>query len=101
MTLKDVDVLALTNDITYGISEKTRALGGGERRALVRDALETIKIADLDAADLERLTRGIIPRARNIMVERAQLYVFDRLLTQYMGMIRTSRIPRKISRGTR
>ncbi len=71
--LSDEEALSLTNFITYGISEKTRLLGEGERRAVVRDALETMKTSHIDPADLERMTRGIIPHYRNLTAERQQL----------------------------
>lgn len=69
----DGDKLSLANFITYGISERTYALGEGERRALVRDALQTMRTAKISPADLERLTRGIIPSYRNLEAERAQV----------------------------
>jgi hypothetical protein len=69
----EADKLSLSNFITYGISERTFALGEGERRALVRDALETMKTAKISPMDLERLTRGLIPQFRNLSAERAQV----------------------------
>ncbi len=66
------DRQALSVFVTYGLSDVTRALGMGERRALVRDALETLG-ADFPVTDLERMARGIIPSTRNIIKERAQL----------------------------
>ncbi len=69
----EADKLSLSNFITYGISERTFALGEGERRALVRDALETMKTAKISPMDLERLARGMIPQFRNLAAERAQV----------------------------
>lgn len=71
--LKNTNALTLTNFITYGISDRTRALGEGERRALVRDALETMKTSVIATTDLERLARGMVPEYRNLTVERKQL----------------------------
>lgn len=71
--MTDADSLTLANFVTYGISERTRSLGAGERRALVRDALQTMGTSHLNAADLERMARGIIPEFRNISRERQQL----------------------------
>lgn len=59
--------------IDAGTTAETRALGAGERRALLRDALQTIGRASLPIADLERLARGQIPTTRNLEGERAQL----------------------------
>jgi hypothetical protein len=64
------EVQSLATFIAYGISPATVKLGEGERRALVRDALETMKTATVSAADLERLTRGQIPQFRNLTEER-------------------------------
>ncbi len=59
--------------IDAGTTAETRSLGAGERRALLRDALQTIGRASLPIADLERLARGQIPTTRNLEGERAQL----------------------------
>ncbi len=63
----------LTNFIVYGNSAATKRLGEGERRAVIRDALETMKTASISADDLDRMTRGLKANYRNITVERAQL----------------------------
>lgn len=73
VTATEAQKLSLSNFITYGISERTHALGEGERRALVRDALETMRTANISPIDIERLTRGLIPGYRNLIAERAQL----------------------------
>ncbi len=59
--------------VDAGTTAETRALGSGERRALLRDALQTIGRSSLPLADLERLARGEIPTTRNLESERAQL----------------------------
>lgn len=59
--------------VTYGNSWATVRLGEGERRAVVRDALETMKTAAISGADLDRMTRGEIPLFRNLTAEREQL----------------------------
>lgn len=71
--LTDEQNLVLANFVTYGISEQTRILGSGERRALVRDALQTMKTGKISPTDLERLARGLKPIYRNKAAEVAQL----------------------------
>lgn len=71
--LSDEQNLVLANFVTYGISERTRNLGSGERRALVRDALQTMKTGTFSPSDLERLARGMKPEYRNLSAEMAQL----------------------------
>lgn len=59
--------------IDTGTTLETRALGSGERRALLRDALQTIGRSNLPTSDLERLARGQIPATRNLENERRQV----------------------------
>ena len=47
VSLDETSALILSNFITYGVSERTRALGSGERRALVRDAMQTMGRSDI------------------------------------------------------
>lgn len=62
----------LSRFIEQGTTAETRALGSGERRALVRDALDTMaRVPTL--VDLELLASGQIPQTRNITREREQL----------------------------
>ena len=61
----------LSRFVAYG-TEQTRKLGEGERRAIVRDAFETLKNANVSVADLDRLAAGQIPKARNLTAEREQ-----------------------------
>ena len=71
--MSDTRARALANFVTYGISQRTRALGIGERQALVRDAMQTMGTSDIPPADLERLVHGQIPQTRNLAIERQQL----------------------------
>lgn len=57
--------------LAYGLTPETARLGTGERRALLRDAYETMRV-NPSIADLERLTRGQIPETRNLSEERRQ-----------------------------
>ncbi|MDQ5919711.1 MAG: hypothetical protein QG668_438, partial [Patescibacteria group bacterium] len=62
----------LASFIDAGTTPATQALGSGERRALVRDALDTMGRAPTQT-DLERLAQGQIPQTRNLTREREQL----------------------------
>ncbi len=59
--------------LAYGASDVTARLGIGERQALLRDAFETMRTAQVPVTDLERMARGIPPETRNLAQERAQL----------------------------
>ena len=65
------------------MSSSTIKLGQGERRAVVRDYLETVHRSDFVWSDIERMTNGQIPLVRNLAIERANvasaLPVFRRL----------------------
>lgn len=82
--LSEEQQTALTNFVSYGISEKTKALGSGERRALVRDYLETVGRANVNWEDMERMTKGEKPVSRNLAKEQAKvgsvLQVFKKLV---------------------
>jgi len=71
VTLPEADRKVLTNFVTYGVSEATKKLGSGERRALVRDQLETLGRVSVNA--LEQLANGQKPVDRNLSKEVAQL----------------------------
>ncbi len=72
-----------TNFIAYGVSRETRQLGERERRALVRDVLQTIGYR-ATPEDFHRLTTGQRPRTRNMNGERVQLaLVRDTFRTMY------------------
>gem|GEM_PF-6215276 len=62
--------MSIRNFIVYGISSTTKKLGQGERRAVVRDYMETVHRADFVWSDIERLTTGLIPLVRNLALER-------------------------------
>lgn len=64
---------AMTNFVTYGVSGSTIKLGEGERRAVLRDYLDTVKRAEVKWDDVERITTGQKPVGRNIDNEVAQL----------------------------
>ena len=60
----------LARFIQNGADCPTVALGAGERRAVIRDALETIGPMGIRLADLEAMTEGQIPHTRNLPAER-------------------------------
>ncbi len=72
VTLAPQDQERLASFVDTGTSQATQALGSGERRALVRDALDTMGRAPTQT-DLERLAQGQIPQTRNLTREREQL----------------------------
>lgn len=61
-----------TKFIVYGTAV-TKSLGAGERRALVRDVLETIQRLDIPLSDFDRVASGQIPKTRNVTNEKVQL----------------------------
>ena len=63
----------LQHFMAYGDSWATMRLGEGERRAVIRDVLQTLQIPNPSAEDLDAVSRGIRPRYRNILAEQAQL----------------------------
>lgn len=62
----------LTEFMAFGEGPKTEGWGEGERRALVRDALDTLG-DKINLADMERIAEGELPLTRNLTRERAQL----------------------------
>lgn len=66
----EVEEVAI-NFVVYGISASTKALGSGERLALVRDQLETLGRINLGA--LQDLTDGKIPQERNLPNEQRRV----------------------------
>ncbi len=64
--------------MAYGNSWATMRLGEGERRAVLKDLLETLATPNLSAVDLDRVTRGVKPFARNLKQEQKQLEVVRR-----------------------
>ncbi len=73
VTLAAPDQERLASFVDNGTTSETRALGSGERRALVRDALQTMGRSNVPLSDLERMARGEIPATRNLVIEREQL----------------------------
>lgn len=71
--LNETQESAITNFVTYGISKKTQALGSGERRAVMRDYMETVGKSDVNWEDVERITIGEKPVARNLAKEQAKV----------------------------
>jgi len=63
----------MANFVTYGSSEATQNLGSGERRAVLRDYLETVGRANVVWSDVERMTAGLKPLDRNLSKEQGQL----------------------------
>ena len=62
----------LTRFIAFGEGLKTQSWGEGERRALVRDALDTLG-DKINLVDMERVAEGNLPLTRNLARERVQL----------------------------
>lgn len=72
ITLGAADMYRLGRFIEDGSDAVTRVLGSGERRALVRDAFDTMGRAPT-SGDMERLANGQIPLSRNLAREHEQL----------------------------
>lgn len=74
----------INNFVTYGASAETKALGAGERRAVIRDYFETVARADVNMDDIQRMTTGQKPIVRNLPNEQANvgavLAVFKKLV---------------------
>lgn len=56
--------------VAYGIDGVSKALGAGERRAVVRDYLETTSFSEINWDDVVRMSQGVKPVKRNIVNER-------------------------------
>ena len=69
------EVRAMANFITYGISRETIRLGAGERRATLRDYLQTVQNANVTWSDIQRLASGLVLVNRNLTAERSQVPV--------------------------
>lgn len=59
--------------VAYGIDGVSKALGAGERRAVIRDYLETTSFSEINWDDVVRLSQGVKPVKRNIVNEREQV----------------------------
>ncbi|OGL91741.1 hypothetical protein A3H11_01215 [Candidatus Uhrbacteria bacterium RIFCSPLOWO2_12_FULL_47_10] len=75
----------ITNFVTYGASDKTVKLGAGERRAVMRDYLETVGRGNVNWDDVERMTKGEKPVSRNLEKERAQVGVALKVFVKIYG----------------
>jgi hypothetical protein len=73
LTLAPAQATEITNFIVYGISPATAKLGQGERRALIRDYMDTMQRSGVVWSDIERMANGRIPIQRNLEAERAQV----------------------------
>lgn len=71
LSFQDLERLAVF--VEFGTSKESLALGFGERRAVIRDVLDTIGRA-IPTEDIEKLIRGeTASRSRNLAREQAQL----------------------------
>jgi len=61
-----------TNFIVYGISSSTEVLGSGERRALIRDYLDTVAKNNIYWDDLDNMANGKKIVSRNLEKEKEQ-----------------------------
>lgn len=102
--LIDTDALEFSEHITddvrdeivsfvcYGSSDCTRSLGTGERRALIRDYLQTAS-GDVRWDDIERLASGQKPIHRNLDKERAEAMRALTIFTRIYGRAADYTIP--------
>lgn len=56
--------------LSYGLTAESAKLGTGERRAIFRDAVETMRTANMPITDLVRMAHGQIPKTRNLPEEQ-------------------------------
>ena len=77
--------LSIRNFVVYGISSATIKLGQGERRAVVRDYMETVHRGDFVWSDIERMTNGQIPLNRNLALERQKVTIALPVFTKLFG----------------
>ncbi len=75
VSLTSEQELAIARFIKNGISPATIKFGQGERRAIMRDYLETVHRADVVWSDVERIANGQIPLTRNLAIERLRVVV--------------------------
>lgn len=64
---------AIVDYVTYGNSVASLKFGRGERRAILRDYMETVNRNNIVWEDMERLAVGQIPKVRNLEKERANV----------------------------
>lgn len=85
MTATPAQIDRLQLFMAYGDSWATMRLGEGERRAVIRDVLQTLQIVTPTAEDLDRVTRGIKPQFRNLNAEKGQLIVVRQVFKKLYG----------------
>ncbi len=73
LTLTADQASAIRNFILCGISDATYKLGQSERRAVMRDYMETVHRPNVVWTDVERLATGQIPFMRNAALEHASV----------------------------
>jgi len=73
LALTQDQAVAIRNFVLCGNSAATIKFGRGERRAIIRDYMETVHRSDVVWSDVERLATGLIPLARNLALERARV----------------------------
>ncbi len=71
LVLSDALARATRDFIVYGISPNTIKSGEGERRAIIRDYMDTVGRDYFVWSDIEKITNGQIPVKRSIEKERA------------------------------
>lgn len=76
---------AITNFVTYGASPETAKLGTGERRALIRDYMETVGRSDVNWDDIQRMTVGQKPLGRNLPKEQAKVTQVQAVWLKFVG----------------
>jgi len=82
--LTDSQLTSITNFVTYGASPATIKLGSGERRAVIRDYLETVGRSEVIWEDVQRMSTGQKLVNRNLAKEQAQV---DRVLINFKKMV--------------
>lgn len=83
VALTDAQQMAIANFVTYGASTSTVKLGAGERRAVIRDYMETVGRSDVIWEDVERMATGQKIVHRNLKNEQAQV---NRVLANFRLM---------------
>ncbi|MCX6715069.1 MAG: hypothetical protein NTX72_04605 [Candidatus Uhrbacteria bacterium] len=82
--LTDAQQTTIANFVTYGASTATVKLGSGERRAVVRDYLETVGRSDVIWDDVQRMSTGQKLVNRNLAKEQAQV---NNVLANFKKMV--------------
>ncbi len=64
------NIASIVDYVAYGNSQASLKFGSGERRAIMRDYMETVNHAIISWDDVERLAIGQIPKVRNLANEQ-------------------------------